>query len=109
MSGMMTVTSYTVKEPGGYVCLQHPFTPKTGATYKTTFSYKSTADFSVFILCQGRAVAYYRMLSCPASSQWKTVSFVTGALPSAPRNWIDFRFYSTGTLMLDNVSVVEQS
>jgi len=109
MSGMMTVTSYTAKEPYGYVCLQHHFTPKADAIYKVSFTYKSTANFNAFILCQGGSASFSKVVSCQASSQWKTVSFATTALPFAADNWIDFRFYSIGTLMLDNVSVMEQS
>jgi len=88
--------------------MQHPFAPTAGSVIEAEFTYKSTADFAALIFCQGGSLSYYQMISCPASSQWKTVTFVTTALPSAPENYIDFRFYSTGALTLDNVSVVEQ-
>jgi len=81
--------------------------PTVGETYTLTFTYKASAAFDAFFLCQtSSSQVYNKQVACSASSVWKTVSFKVGPLPSAPYNWFTLRFNSLNTVVIDEVSLV---
>ena len=108
-AGKISVTSCNTPAPGGYIAFNSPMLkPTVGETYTLSFTYKASAGFDAFFLCQtSSSQVYNRYVACGASSVWRTVSFKVGPLPSAINNWLTLRFNSLNAVTIDNISICE--
>jgi hypothetical protein len=107
-AGKIAVTSCNTPAPKGYIAFNSPMLkPRVGETYTLTFTYKASASFDAFFLCEtSSSQMYNKYVVCAAASSWKTVSFKAGPLPSASYNWFTLRFNRLNTVTIDDISLV---